>query len=182
MEKVVLRAENIRWRFRAEGSCRCLRAESLRWCIRLLCVGMCWLVPMMGGDWGAEAQTFSFTAPSGHVLRATIVDGVAEVSRQAGMTVSGRLVIPDTVRDGSMAYSVERIGSFSSTTVDTVVLPTTARVITNRAFSNCALLMQVVMGDSVQSIGQYAFYRCGALQGVVLPTTMETIGQYAFAA
>ena len=41
--------------------------------------------------------------------------------------------------------------------------------------------MQVVMGDSVQSIGQYAFYRCGALQGVVLPTTMETIGQYAFA-
>lgn len=181
MKKDVLRAEDIRWRFWAEGSWRCLRAESLRWCIRLLCVGMCWLVPMMGGDWGAEAQTFSFTAPSGHVLRATIVDGVAEVSKQTAMTVSGRLVIPDTVRNGSMAYSVERIGSFSSTTVDTVVLPNTTRVITNRAFSNCALLMQVVMGDSVQSIGQYAFYRCGALQGVALPTTVETIGQYAFA-
>lgn len=130
---------------------------------------------------GAAAQTFSFTAPSGHVLRATVVDGVAEVSSQAGVAVSGRLVIPDTVRNGNRAYRVERIGSFSTTTVDTAVLPNTVRAITNRAFSSCARLAQVTMGDSVQSIGAYAFYRCGTLQGVALPTTVETIGEYAFA-
>ncbi len=129
----------------------------------------------------AGAQTFSFVAPSGQTLRGTVVDGVLEVSRQPGVALSGALTIPASVSRGTTVYRVERIGSFASTSVLSVLLPGSVRVLADEAFMGCTHLSQVALGDSVRRIGNRAFYRCSSLQGVVLPMLVDTIGEYAFA-
>lgn len=127
------------------------------------------------------AQVFTFTAPSGQMLRGTVVGGVVEVSKQPGAAVSGPLVIPSTVSALGVTYRVERIGSFAATSVTSLTLPSSVRRLADEAFRGCPFLSQVSLGDSVRSIGRYAFYRCAALQGITLPPLLDSVGAYAFA-
>ncbi len=127
------------------------------------------------------AQTFTCTAPSGQVLRCVVVDGAVEVSKQPGIALAGPLVIPDSVAYGGVGYRVERVGSFASSGVTSVVVPGSVRRIADGAFRNCTALAAAALGDSVRVIGRYAFYHCVALGGVVLPPVVDTIGDYAFA-
>ncbi|MBQ8250013.1 MAG: leucine-rich repeat domain-containing protein [Clostridia bacterium] len=50
----------------------------------------------------------------------------------------------------------------------------------NYAFSNCAALAEVFIGDDVTSIGSYAFRRCTALTAIDIPDSVATIGASAF--
>lgn len=52
--------------------------------------------------------------------------------------------------------------------------------IANNAFSNCALLQTVTIGNSVHTIGDYAFYFCSSLRTVNTITNITKIGNYSF--
>ncbi|MDE7296692.1 MAG: leucine-rich repeat domain-containing protein [Clostridia bacterium] len=61
----------------------------------------------------------------------------------------------------------------------TVVI-TGGEAIGSSAFSGCASLANVSMGDSVTSIGDSAFYNCTALASITIGNGVTDIGDYAF--
>jgi hypothetical protein len=78
----------------------------------------------------------------------------------AGNSISGNLVIPETVYYNDKAYSVTKIGDL--------------------AFSNCTGLTEVTIPNSVTSIGAYAFNCCSGLTEVTIQNSVTSIGNYAF--
>ena len=70
----------------------------------------------------------------------------------------------------------------NSTTLRSILLPTSLQEIGDRAFMNCVNLTEIAIPDSVTSIGASAFTGCVELQRVVLGKGLRTIGDNAFAA
>lgn len=58
----------------------------------------------------------------------------------------------------------------------TVTVPGTVRYIKSEEFSRCASLVEVILGDGVESIGSGAFSECKALKRVELPNTVNDFG------
>ena len=63
---------------------------------------------------------------------------------------------------------------------DRYEVPDTVKVISDRAFSNCTALTEVILPEGLQSIGASAFSGCKNLQNVVFPDSVITIGDHAF--
>lgn len=59
-------------------------------------------------------------------------------------------------------------------------IPDSATNIVDYAFSNCASLTNVTIGNSVRSIGTRAFDYCTNLSSVTIPNSVISIGEYAF--
>jgi hypothetical protein len=78
----------------------------------------------------------------------------------AGNSISGNLVIPETVYYNGKAYSVTTIGMY--------------------AFSNCSGLTEVSIPNSVTTMGSYAFYGCSGLTSVSIPNSVTKIGFRVF--
>ena len=77
----------------------------------------------------------------------------------------------------------------SSATDSSVVyyIPSTLRSVTITggrllfgAFSNCALLTSINIGDDVISVGKYSFYKCTGLERVSIEHGITSIGEYSF--
>lgn len=75
-------------------------------------------------------------------------------------TISGEIVIPDTVTKNGKSYSVTAIA--------------------NQAFYYCVNLTSVTIPNSVVSIGDYAFGGCGDLASITIPDSVTSIGCNAF--
>lgn len=75
-------------------------------------------------------------------------------------TISGEIVIPDTVTKNGKSYSVTAIA--------------------NQAFYYCVNLTSVTISNSVVSIGDYAFGGCGDLASITIPDSVTSIGCNAF--
>ena len=96
-------------------------------------------------------------------------------------------------------------GAFQdNTSMQTVTIPSSVKVIDERAFKNCSGLQQVLVGKGVttigieafsdcsymqriqfngntlKEIGEKAFFKCIALDNLTLPQSLETIGDSAF--
>ena len=74
--------------------------------------------------------------------------------------VSGDVVIPSSVTNNGITYSVTSIGDY--------------------AFSYCSSLTSVTIPNSVISIGEGAFYRCSSLTSITIPNSVTLIGEGAF--
>jgi sugar lactone lactonase YvrE len=59
-------------------------------------------------------------------------------------------------------------------------IPNSTTNIVEYAFSNCASLTNVTIGNSVRSIGTRAFDYCARLTSVTIPNSVISIGEYAF--
>ena len=70
------------------------------------------------------------------------------------------LVIPSTITYQGNTYVVTAIG--------------------NNAFTNCARIKHVIIGDSITAIGDYAFQYCSMIRSVSLPAGLTSIGTSAF--
>jgi hypothetical protein len=92
-----------------------------------------------------ETKQGYFSYPSGNI---------------AGNSVSGDIVIPETVYYNDKAYSVTKIGDL--------------------AFDGCTDLTSVTIGNSVTEIGRLAFDGCTGLTEVTIPNSVTSIGDYAF--
>lgn len=155
-----------------------------------------------------SAQTFEYGG-----LKYTVLDAMAKTvqtaqgsNNVAGNEVSGAIVIPEKVNDGTNEYTVTAIGNLSfyncselsSITIPGTVtsigvsafyhcykmtditIPESVTAVSERAFESCAGLTNIVIPNSVKSIGAYAFYMCGKLQSIILSESLTTIGSHTF--
>ncbi len=74
---------------------------------------------------------------------------------------SGNIVIPSTINDNGITYSVSAIGE--------------------EAFSGCGGLTSIVIPDGVVSIGERAFYGCSNLTSIDIPEGVKKISNNTFA-
>ncbi|MDR1592158.1 MAG: leucine-rich repeat protein [Prevotellaceae bacterium] len=97
---------------------------------------------------------------------------------------SGAVVIPDTVTNLGVTYTVTAIGNSAfrlSTGLTAVTIPESVETIGNYAFSYCSgLTGTLTVPDSVTSIGNSAFSACNKLDSVTIGDSVKTIGERAF--
>ncbi len=88
--------------------------------------------------------------------------------------ISGEIVIPDSVTNlGESA--------FSRTNIDSVTVSSSVKKITERCFSNCKNLKNVIFENGVEYIDYEAFYESSAvLESMVIPESMLEISHDAF--
>ncbi|MDE5877757.1 MAG: leucine-rich repeat domain-containing protein [Muribaculaceae bacterium] len=100
-----------------------------------------------------------------------------------GNEVEGDLVIPSTVYDGDVAYSVTEIGDYAFFDCDnlaSVEIPSSVIKIGYGAFYDCLSLASVEIPSSVIEIGDWVFYACFSLASVEIPSSVTKIGESAF--
>ena len=128
---------------------------------------------MMFALWVAAAQAYDFSVavPTGQTLYFNYVQGGVEVvypnatapaaqGWNGFVRPTGVLCIPDSVGHDTQRYAVRRIAG--------------------HAFFGCNGLVQVTVGEGVETIGGSAFYGCTSLAEVTLPSTVDTIGHSVF--
>ena len=129
------------------------------------------------------AFDFSAVAPSGQTLYYTITsDSTVEVLGEFG-AISDSLIIPSTVVNDGVIYSVTSIGEtafFYCNGLTSVEIPNSVTRIGNYAFYNCSNLRNVEIGNSVTIIGSASFYRCLSLTSLTLPNSVTIIDEMAF--
>lgn len=106
-----------------------------------------------------NSQEFSYPINPDIVLRCKIEDSKAVV---VGATkISGRLVLPETIRYYGLRFPLAAIGP--------------------EAFSHCDSLTHVVFPQSLRLIDNYAFYHCSNLADTItLPIGLDSIGEMVF--
>ena len=86
------------------------------------------------------------------------------------------LVIPETIQ----GVPVEVIDGFcGNENIKSVVIPSSAKVISSDAFSSCASLEKVTLPEGLLYIDDMAFFATG-LTSVTLPKSLEYLGSMAF--
>ena len=69
---------------------------------------------------------------------------------------------------------------FYGTELSTIILPSTAKKISNYALYQNTKLTKAVIGNEVTEIGSYAFSGCTALERITFPASIADIGRNAF--
>ncbi len=146
----------------------------------------------------AWAQYFDFSAvsSSGQTLyykktSATEVSVVLPTNPSSGTSnyysgytkPSGDLVIPQTVTNNGVTYSVTSIGDrafYGCSGLTSVTIGNSVTSIGTDAFQYCSKLSSVTIGNSVTSIGAKAFYRCSGITSITIPNSVTSIGMGAF--
>ena len=147
-----------------------------------------------------KAQTFTV----GGISYTVTVPG--EVKVASFQCYTGNLVLPNTVTNMSVDYTVTSLdnyafyncpsltsaiipntvthvgsGSFRDCpNLTSVTLPNSITTIKNETFLYCANLTSVTIPNLVTSLEIYAFYGCTNLTSVTLPNSVITLGDYAF--
>ena len=110
--------------------------------------------------------------------------GTVSVAKQSESVPSGAVVIPDSVTNGSITYSVTDIGqhAFQNCSILTsITIPDSVTIIRFSAFRECSSLANITIPDSVTFIGIFAFLECSSLTSVVIGKSVNCIGGLSFA-
>ncbi len=137
----------------------------------------------------AQGQTFPVITPSNHTVYFQLDNGAAEATYCSynmpnyGTSLSGTLIIPDSVEYNNVSYPVTAIGYNAfhhAYGMDTVILPNTIVTIKQDAFCACSDLASVRIPNSVTTIGNVAFGACHNLSDLTIGESVVTIGDQAF--
>ena len=96
----------------------------------------------------------------------------------------GDIVIPATVTNNDVTYSVTSIGNEAfalCSSLTSITLPSGVTSIGNSAFSYCSSLSSITLPNGVTSIGDNAFQGCSSLASINIPNGVTSIGNHAFA-
>ncbi len=142
----------------------------------------------------AFARDFTYTY-QGHTITYTVIDETAKtVQTKAGQVygnsfvnlvnrVSGSLILPSTVYDGSEEYTLTTIASlsfYSCSELTSITIPYSVTEIGDDAFRGCRGLTSITIPNSVTKIGAYTFAYCSGLTSVTIPNSVTKIGYCAF--
>ena len=81
---------------------------------------------------------------------------------------------------GCEVTSIGRLAFYGCSSLTTVKIPNTVKVIREYAFAGCNSLESVSIPISVTRIMMHAFERCTSLKSIVISESVEQIGEYAF--
>ena len=98
-------------------------------------------------------------------------------------TLSGAVVIPETVEYAESTFRVTSIGMGAFAfceNISTITLPVTITNIGMYAFHECHSLSSINLPEGLVSIGEAAFYKCGSLLPITIPSTLTTFGLHPF--
>ena len=107
-----------------------------------------------------EGQTLTYTVLDEDAKTVETKAGEGYSSDNAGNKVSGGLVIPAHVYDGTNKYTVTALGF--------------------RAFCNCSSLTNITIANTVTTIGKYAFLNCDNLRSIIIPNSVTTFDDWVF--
>ena len=128
----------------------------------------------------AMAYDFSYTYQGNTLCYNITSDNTVDVT--GDNSVSGAVVIPSSVTNNGITYSVTSIGYsafYSCSGLTSVTIPNSVTSIGKWAFQSCSSLTSVTIPNSVTSIGNMAFAYCSGLTSVTLPNN-ATIHSKAF--
>lgn len=132
-------------------------------------------------EFAYEGQTVTYRVLDEEARTVTPMEGYGEDNVRHDLT--GELVIPAEVSDGTNTYKVTSIGDkafYMCWYLTRVVIPNTVTTIGKDAFSLCQRLTSIVIPNSVTSIGENAFETCYVLSSIDIPNSVTSIGDYAF--
>ena len=136
-----------------------------------------------------QGQTFTVVTPSNHTVYFQLENGAVEATFKTygmpnyGSSITGTLIIPDSVEYNGVWYPVTAIGYKAfhhSYYIDTVILPNTIIEIKQEAFCACSNLASVAIPNSVTTLGWCSFASCNNLSDLTIGESVTTIGQQAF--
>ena len=117
----------------------------------------------------------------------SVVDTDSRTCRVLGYrdsdVVQGEVVIPSTVSDGLIEYTVTEIGSSAfreCSGLISITFPESLTTIGDDAFFMCEGLTSLTLPESLTTIGSLAFGGCYGLTSVIFPESLTTIGNGAF--
>ncbi len=124
-------------------------------------------------------QDFAHIEMGATVTSGDFVFTLDDDTREAELTqykgTAANVVIPSTINDGGISYSVTSIGKLafmdnyqSNTTMQQVTIPSTVTTIGEQAFASCSALTTVTIPASVTSIGLTPFFSCRSLTSLTV--------------
>lgn len=111
------------------------------------------------------------------------IDSPCVFYHKAPGNVSGKVVIPDTIKLDGVEYTVNAIDENAfkkKKKLTEVVLGSNVERIWNNAFEGCKGLKSVVMNEKIEIIDDNAFTGCKSLKKIVVPDKVWLIGSGAF--
>jgi hypothetical protein len=69
---------------------------------------------------------------------------------------------------------------FAYTSIESIVIPTNIKELSNIAFSYCSSLKNIIMHDDITTVGNTCFMSCANLRQIELPENLQEIKSYAF--
>ena len=96
---------------------------------------------------------------------------------------SGAIIIPETVTNNGVTYSVTSIGGWAfscCTYLTSVEIPNTITHIHNYSFAECRNLENIEIPNSVIAIGEQVFYKCYNLTSIKIGSSITSIGDLSF--
>lgn len=96
---------------------------------------------------------------------------------------SGDVVIPNTVMNGGVTYTVSEIGWLvfkQSTELTSIVLNDNIKEISANEFEDCSSLVSVTLGNKLEKIEGRAFKNCTSLSSINLNDNIVELGGEAF--
>jgi len=127
-----------------------------------------------------QAQTFN-----DGVLEYTVISGTnVSVKKYNNVCPTGNLIIPNTVTDNSITYTITEIESnaFNACSgLTSLNIPNSVTSIGAQAFNACSGLTSLSIPNSVTSIESAAFRNCSGLTSLSIPNSVTSIVSATFA-
>jgi len=105
--------------------------------------------------------------------------------KASGQSITGDLIIPESVSNGGKDYAVTGIADNAFNqykSIKYVYIPASVTRIGNSAFEGCENLelLDIADGSYLTSIGERAFRDCMWLSSIIIPASVKSIGNQAF--
>lgn len=115
-------------------------------------------------------------------LSYTLINGNAEYSVSAGTAADLNIIIP-SYYNGKPVTQINTNAFYNKTTIKSITIPATVRIIQNQAFRDCTELEHIILekDSRLSEVGNYAFMDCESLKEVVLPESVTIVGARIFA-
>src|SRR5574344_629319 len=110
-------------------------------------------------------------------------DSSAIVTSFQSRTLSGKIIIPDTITFGGTKYFVDSLADkafYQCMRITSVTIPSSVTSLGLECFLNCSSLTSVTIPSFITSLGQSCFDDCSSLTSVTIPSSVTSVGAYGF--